>query len=180
MPKGEKVLAQSKRTAPPPNLKTHDFQIDILLCSKGRESSIFKTDILKPSWTLRGGFHWGGVLFSQRKSIWNRGREFQILKMLRKILFIYLWLFAKGLWKGFTKEFAKTKHMVQAWSKMLKIKKQSMHILWVVILAQFQVTFALTLCKLVQYCTSILALVCVGINHQKGGDWKGIRLTPIS
>jgi hypothetical protein len=31
-------------------------------------------------------------------------------------------------------------------------------------------TFALTLCKLVQLCTSIFALVCVGINHQKGGD----------
>jgi hypothetical protein len=26
------------------------------------------------------------------------------------------------------------------------------------------------LCKLVQLCTSIFALVCVGINHQKGGD----------
>jgi hypothetical protein len=37
-------------------------------------------------------------------------------------------------------------------------------------LAQFQATFALTLCKLVQLCTSIFALVCVGINHQKGGD----------
>jgi hypothetical protein len=32
-------------------------------------------------------------------------------------------------------------------------------------LAQFQATFALTLCKLVQLCTSIFALVCVGINH---------------
>jgi hypothetical protein len=32
-----------------------------------------------------------GVLFSQRKSIWNRGRKFQILKMLLEILFIYLW-----------------------------------------------------------------------------------------
>jgi hypothetical protein len=29
-------------------------------------------------------------LFSQRKSISNRGRKFQILKMLLKILFIYL------------------------------------------------------------------------------------------
>ena len=38
------------------------------------------------------------------------------------------------------------------------------------LLVQFLVTFALTLCKLVQLCTSILALVCVGINHQKGGD----------
>jgi hypothetical protein len=27
MPKGEKVLAQSKRTAPPPNFKTNDFQL---------------------------------------------------------------------------------------------------------------------------------------------------------
>jgi hypothetical protein len=27
-----------------------------------------------------------------------------------------------------------------------------------------------TLCKLIQLCTSIFALVCVGINHQKGGD----------
>jgi hypothetical protein len=26
------------------------------------------------------------------------------------------------------------------------------------------------LCKLVQFCTFIFALVCVGINHQKGGD----------
>jgi hypothetical protein len=50
---------------------------------------------------------------------------------------------------------------------MLKIKKQSMQEF---LLAQFQATFALTLCKLVQLCTFISALVCVGINHQKGGD----------
>ena len=52
MPKGEKVLAQSKRTASPPNLvyfKTNDFQFGILLCSKGGESNIFKINILKPS-----------------------------------------------------------------------------------------------------------------------------------
>jgi hypothetical protein len=53
---------------------------------------------------------------------------------------------------------------------MLKIKKQSMHILKEYLLVSFQATFALTLCKLVQLCTSILALICVGINHQKGGD----------
>jgi hypothetical protein len=38
------------------------------------------------------------------------------------------------------------------------------------LLVQFLVSFALTLCKLVQLCTSIFALVCVGINNQKGGD----------
>jgi hypothetical protein len=139
MPKGEKVLAQSKRTAPPiyqfqkyvQMMKFFNSSIDILLYSKGEESSIFKIDILKPSRTLRGGFYWGGILFSQRKSIWNRGRKFQIFKMLLKILF------AKGLWKEFTKEFAKTKHVVQTWSKMLNIKKQSMHILRKYLLAQF-------------------------------------------
>jgi hypothetical protein len=31
--------------------------------------------------------------------------------------------------KRIYKNFAKTKHVVQAWSKMLKTKKQSMHIL---------------------------------------------------
>jgi hypothetical protein len=47
------------------------------------------------------------------------------------------------------------------------------------LLVQFLVIFALTLCKLVQLCTSIFALVCFGINHQKGGDWKGNKLSPL-
>jgi hypothetical protein len=34
----------------------------------------------------------------------------------------------KDFEKDLQKEFAKTKRVVQAWSKMLKIKKQSMHI----------------------------------------------------
>jgi hypothetical protein len=79
------------------------------MCSKGGESSIFKIDILKPSWTLRGEFHWGGVLFSQRKSIRNKGRELQILKMFRKILFIYLWLFCKRTLKRIYKRICKNK-----------------------------------------------------------------------
>ena len=143
MPKGERAWAQSKRTAPPPNFKKSFligmiFQIGISLCSKGGENSIFKINILKPSWTLRGEIYWGGVLFSQRKSIWNKGRKFQTWKCFAKILFIYLWLFCKkNFEKDLQKEFAKTKHVVQAWSKMLKIKKQSIHILWKYLLAQF-------------------------------------------
>jgi hypothetical protein len=35
----------------------------------------------------------------------------------------------KNFEKDLQKEFAKTKHVVQAWSKMLKTKEQSMHIL---------------------------------------------------
>jgi hypothetical protein len=100
-------------------LKTNDFPlVNFKLVSycvqKGEESSIFKIDILKPSWTLRGGFHWGGVLFSQRKSIWNRGRKFQILKMLLKILFIYPLTI---LQKNFEKNFQKSLQKQNNWCK---------------------------------------------------------------
>jgi hypothetical protein len=42
----------------------------------------FQIDIhfKKPFWKLRGEFHSGGVLFSQRKNIWNRGRKFKSWK----------------------------------------------------------------------------------------------------
>jgi hypothetical protein len=108
------------------NLSVEYFQLISYCVQKKREKVVFQNDISKPSWTLRGGFHLGGVLFSQRKSIWNRGRKFQILEMLCKTLIHYLWLFAKELWKGFTKEFAKTKHVVQTWSKMLN-KIETIH-----------------------------------------------------
>jgi hypothetical protein len=128
MPKGEKVLAQSKRTAPPPLILklmifNWQFQIGILLCSKGEEVSIFKSDILKPSWTLRGEFIEGEFCLVKGKVFETGGENFKSWKCFSKLLFIYLWLFAKGLWKEFTKEFAKTKHVVQARSKMSKTKE---------------------------------------------------------
>ena len=56
---------------------------------------------------------------------------------------------------------------------MLKIKKQSMQEF---LLAQFQAILALTLCKLVQICTFIFALICVGINQKKGEIEREIGL----
>jgi hypothetical protein len=56
------------------------------------------------------------------------------------------------------------------WSEMLN-KKKAIHAYLVKL--QFGLilsNLALTLCKLVQFCTYIFVLVCVGINHQKGGD----------
>jgi hypothetical protein len=47
---------------------------------------------------------------------------------LQNLIYLPLTI-CKRTFKGFTKEFAKTKHVVQAWSKMIKMKKQSMHIL---------------------------------------------------
>jgi hypothetical protein len=63
--------------------------------------------ITKPSWRLRGELLQGELLFSQRKSIWNTGRNFKILEMLLEIIFLYLWLFAKEFEKTFPKRFAK-------------------------------------------------------------------------
>jgi hypothetical protein len=60
-----------------------------------------------PSWQLRGEFLQGELLFSQRKSIWNRGRIFKILKMPFEIIFLYYWLFAKDFEKAFTNDLQK-------------------------------------------------------------------------
>jgi hypothetical protein len=79
----------------------------------------------KPFWKLRGEFHSGGVLFSQRKSIWNRGRNFKSWKCFLQS-YSYTLTICKRLWKDFLKGFAKTKQVVQMWSKILK-KRKAIH-----------------------------------------------------
>jgi hypothetical protein len=73
---------------------------------------------------LRGGF-----CFSQRKSILNRGRKFSNLVNASQNSYSFTFDYLQKTLKRISKTFAKTKHVVLAWSKMLKIKKQSMHIL---------------------------------------------------
>jgi hypothetical protein len=82
--------------------------------------------ISKPSWKLRGEFNSGGVLFSQRKSIWNRGGNFKSWKcFLQSYSYTFDYL-QKKLWKDFPKEFATPKLVVQGWSKMLN-KRKAIH-----------------------------------------------------
>jgi hypothetical protein len=63
-----------------------------------------------------------------------KGKAFEIGGEISKLenalcnIFIYLWLFAKDFEKDFPKRIAKTKQVVQMWSKMLNKRKQSMHI----------------------------------------------------
>jgi hypothetical protein len=77
--------------------------------------------------------------------------------------------------KRIYKSFAKTKQVVQAWSKILN-KKKAIHAYLVEIIIGFIPSNLCTylLCTfifaLVQFCTFMFALVCVGINHQEGGD----------
>jgi hypothetical protein len=72
--------------------------------------------------------------------------------------------------KRISKTFAKTKHVVQAWSKMLKIKETIHAYLISIYIGSI----------LSNLCTSILALVCVDINHQKGEIERelGLHLVP--
>jgi hypothetical protein len=130
--KGEK-WAQSKRTAPTPisNFKNSVLNIFQLLsyCVPKGEKVVFQNDTSKPSWTLRGGSHLGGVLFSQRKSIWNRGRKFQILKMLCKNLIHLSLTICKRTLKRFYKRVCKNKTRGASVVQNVIRKKQSMHIL---------------------------------------------------
>jgi hypothetical protein len=68
MPKGEKVLAQSKRTAPPPNFKIKIFKLISYCVQNGEKvvSSKIAKNLLntKRRISLRGSF-----VLSQRKSI---------------------------------------------------------------------------------------------------------------
>jgi hypothetical protein len=51
-----------------------------------------------------------------------------LINASQNLIHLPLTTLQKDFEKDLQKEFAKTKHVVQAWSKMLKIKKQSMHI----------------------------------------------------
>ena len=96
---------------------------------KRGENSAFKTNILKPSWTLRGEFIEGEFCLVKGKAFETGGENFKSWKCFAKSYSFTFDYLAKGLWKEFTKEFAKTKLVVQMWSNMLKTKKQSMHIM---------------------------------------------------
>jgi hypothetical protein len=85
------------------------FQIGISLCSKRGESSIFKINILKPSWTLRGGLYQGGVLFKSKEKHLKQGeKNFKSWKCFAKsysFTFDYLQKdFEKNLQKNLQKQ----------------------------------------------------------------------------
>jgi hypothetical protein len=91
--------------------------------------------------------------------------------MLLKILLICSLTICKRTLKRIYKRICKNKTCGASVIQNVENEKEiNPHASYENILVSFQVTFALTLCKLVQLCTSILALVCVGINHQKKGD----------
>jgi hypothetical protein len=82
--------------------------------------------LVKPSWTLKGEFHLGGVFVLVKGKAFETGEQISNLENASRNLIHIPLTICKWLWKDFPKEFAKTKQVVQMWSKMLR--KQSMHI----------------------------------------------------
>jgi hypothetical protein len=96
---------------------------------KGEQVVFSKIDVLKPSWTLRGELIEGEFCLVKGKAFETRGENFKTWKCLAKSYSFTFDYLQKDFEKDLQKEFAKTKHVVQAWSKMLKIEKQFMQYL---------------------------------------------------
>jgi hypothetical protein len=113
MPKGEKLIGpkQKERTTTPPLI----LKISKNYFTKGKK--LFQ--LQKPSWQLRAELLQGELLVSQRKSIWNRGRIFKILRSAFWNHILIPLAICKRIWKDFSKRFAKITWVVQIWSKML-------------------------------------------------------------
>jgi hypothetical protein len=57
----------------------------VIVSKKGEKEAPSKIGILKPSWTLRGGIYWGGVLFkSKEKHLKQGGENFKSWKCFSK------------------------------------------------------------------------------------------------
>jgi hypothetical protein len=69
-----------------------------------------------------------GVLFKSKEKHIKQGEKMSNLENASHNLIHISLTICKRTLKNFPKEFAKTKHVVQMWSKMLNKRKQSMHI----------------------------------------------------
>jgi hypothetical protein len=78
--KGEKVSSPKKKDRTTTNFKIFKNFSNRYLNVFDHVQMVFTKKLVKPSWTLRGEFYSGGVLFSQRKSIQNRGENFKSWK----------------------------------------------------------------------------------------------------
>jgi hypothetical protein len=69
-------------------------------------------------------------LFKSKEKDLKQGEKISnLVNASQNLIHLPLTICKRTFEKKLQKKFAKTKRMVQAWSKMVKIKKQSMHIL---------------------------------------------------
>jgi hypothetical protein len=99
------------------------------LSSKGEETRIFKIDNLKPSWTLRGGFHLGEFCLVKGKAFETGGENFKSWKCFAKSYSFAFDYLQKNFEKDLQKNLQKQNKWCKRGPKCQKLKKQSMHIL---------------------------------------------------
>jgi hypothetical protein len=107
-------------------------------------------------------------LFSQRKKHLKQGEKISNLENASQNPIHLPLTICKRTLKRIYKRICKNKTCGASVVQNVEKEETNPCISYENLLVQFLVSFALTLCKLVQLCTSIFALVCVGINHQKG------------
>jgi hypothetical protein len=90
--------------------------------------------------------------------------------MLLKILFIYFLTICKKTLKRFSKTICKNKTSGASVVQNVKMKKAIHAYLMKIKIGLIPNNLCTYNMQIVQFCTYIFSLVCVGINHQKGGD----------
>jgi hypothetical protein len=125
----------------------------------------------------KGRISFRGSFCLVKEKAFETGGENSNLKKCFSQSYSYTFDYLQMNFEKTLKRFAKTKQVVQMWSKMLNKRKQSIHSYSFVIRLsywfKFQVTYALTICKLVRFCT---LYICFGLCwHQspKRGRLKG-------
>jgi hypothetical protein len=112
------------------------FKLVFYYVQKGEKVAPSKIGILKPSWTLRGEFIEGEFCLVKGKAFETGGENFKSWKCFAKshsYTFDYLQKTLKRIYKIICKNKTCGASVVQN----VKEKKQSMHILWELFLAQF-------------------------------------------
>jgi hypothetical protein len=105
MPKGEKLISlkQKDRTTISTISQKGIHYFNWYLFHKRKKPF----QLQKPSWQLRGELLEESFLFSQRKAFETRGEFSKSWKWILKIIFLYLWIFAKEFKKTFPKDLQK-------------------------------------------------------------------------
>ena len=149
-----------------------NFLIDILLYiySKGEEISIFKNCYLKTLLNTKRKFLLRGSFVQSKEKHLKQGEKISNLENASQNLIHLPLNICKRTLKRIYKRVCKNKTCGASVVQNVKNKETIHAYLMSSHIGSIPSNLCTYICKLVQLCISILALVCVGINHQKGGD----------
>jgi hypothetical protein len=104
-----------------------NFKLVSLCVLKGEKVAPFKSDILKPSWTLRGEFIEGEFCLVKGKAFGTRGENFKTWKCFAKSYSFTFDYLQKDFEKGFTKRICKNKTCGASVVQNVENEKETIH-----------------------------------------------------